>query len=213
VQPVELGHANAHSPICGLCLFKNPHSKKYRSLRCISVNFGGRRNTGTLSKQDSAATGRAGRPSIETDVECQRLCGFFVASSPVLMVRSQLFLSSGCDDARFGSFAIGMGQRQVQPCPLHPDRDRLQRRSAMAQGTTTDLSAVAKFLETVRRRTVASIFLKGWRTWVIPLPSCWRAIQQTAPRCQHRPRRLHHKHMHSESCFPKSKILLPPTPV
>jgi hypothetical protein len=29
---------------------------------------------------------------------------------------------------RYGSFAIGLGQRSVQPCPLHPDRDRLQRR-------------------------------------------------------------------------------------
>jgi hypothetical protein len=32
---------------------------------------------------------------------------------------------------RFGSIAIGAGQRSVQPCPLHPDRDRLQRRIKM----------------------------------------------------------------------------------
>jgi hypothetical protein len=34
-------------------------------------------------------------------------------------------------DVAVGSFAIGTGQRSVQPCPLHPDRDRVQRRIRM----------------------------------------------------------------------------------
>src|SRR5450631_4952094 len=36
-----------------------------------------------------------------------------------------------------------MGQRQVQPCPLHPDRDRLQRRIKMAQGAISGHSVAA----------------------------------------------------------------------
>src|SRR5882724_3188747 len=48
---------------------EHPCPKQYRSRRCISVNFGGRRNTGIRRQR----TQRRGRPAMETDVECQSL--------------------------------------------------------------------------------------------------------------------------------------------